>query len=148
MRIQYLSEEDGPVYAVSLRRGRAGFVCLGDDGNLVTERRMVLSANTTHALLGHGVIAALNELPLHGQLGSGLQVLIPPPQLEPVRDLFYRADEKTYGRQYEFVLATVAEPAVEYRIRIDNREFQHALSGLQFLLRSAAHEGMGAWLQI
>lgn len=148
MHVEYLGEDDLEVLAAPLRRGRAGFVVAGADGNFVTQTRMQLSANTTHALIGHGVVAALNELPLQGRLGRGLQVLIPPSQLEPAARLFYHADTRTYGAQYEFAIGVSSDGAVEYRIRIDNREYQHALSGLQFLLRSAAHEGTGAWLQI
>jgi hypothetical protein len=149
VRVRYLSEADSPIPGVEWRRGQAGFVLHGAGGELVVEERMVLSANTTHALLGHGVVDELNRLPIQGRLGTGLQVLVPPAQLEPVRDVLYRADSKTYGAEYEFALE-LREPAsagnVEYRIRIDNREYQNALSGLQFLFRTAAHEGMAAWL--
>ncbi|MCP5039825.1 MAG: hypothetical protein GY944_02270 [bacterium] len=148
MRVEYLTEGDSQLAAAPLLLGEAGFVYAGADGNLVSELRMRLSANTTHALLGHGVVAALNELPLQGRLGSGMQVLIPPRALDSACGLFYRADEKTYGRRYEFVLGTAHGGQIEYRIRIDNREYQHSLSELQFLLRTAAHEGMAAWLQI
>lgn len=135
---------------VAWRTGEAGFVYPDPavEGQLVAERRIALSANTTHALLGHGVVDELNRLPLQGRLGSGLQVLIPPPQLEPVRDVLYKADDKTYGAAYEFEIASDAQAGIEYRIRIDNREYQHTLSGLQFLLRTAANEGMAAWLRI
>jgi hypothetical protein len=96
------------------------------------------------------VVDALNELPLKGRLGSGLQVLISPQQLEPARQLFYRADERTYGETHEFVLGTGSNRCdpVEYRIRIDNREYQHTLSGLQYLLRIASREGMAVWMSI
>ncbi len=158
VRVRYVRDADSPIPGIEWRRGEAGFVLQADDGRLVAEHRMVLSANTAHALFGHGVVDELNRLPIQGRLGSGLQVLVPPAQLEPVRDVLYRADTKTYGADYEFALE-LRGPAragggdeadqpekVEYRIRIDNREYQHTLSGLQFLLRTAANEGMAAWL--
>jgi hypothetical protein len=138
------------VLGAALRRGEVGCLFPGPDGNFVSETRLRLSPNSTHALMGHGVIDALNELPLEGRLGSGLQVVIRPPQLEAVRRLFYLADAKTYGGTYEFVLGIDSdhEEEVEYRIRIDNREYQHTLSGLQYLLRIASREGMAVWMTI
>jgi len=154
MRVEYLTTKRPPVTGAALRRGEVGCLYLGSDGNLVSETRLRLSANSTHALMGHGVIDALNELPLEGRLGGGLQVLIPPSQLEPARRLFYLADVKTYGETYEFVLGigsdrdSAHQDEVEYRIRIDNREYQNTLSGLQYLLRIASREGMAVWMTI
>ena len=150
MRVEYLTTKLPPVPAAALRRGEVGCLFPGSGGTFVSETRLRLSANSTHALMGHGVIDALNELPLEGRLGSGLQVLIPPAQLEPARRLFYLADEKTYGGTYEFVLGidTHRGDEVEYRIRIDNREYQNTLSGLQYLLRIASGEGMAVWMTI
>ena len=89
----------------------------------------------------------MNELPLQGRLDTGLQVVIPPAQLESARQVFYQADEQTYGRSYEFAVGEAVD-GVSYRIRIDNREYQHTLSGLQFLLRTASHDGVAAWITI
>jgi hypothetical protein len=97
--------------------------------------------------MGHGVLDQLNELPLQGRLGDGMQVLIPPGQLEPARLLFYRADEQTYAGRFEFAVGSQVD-GVEYRIRIDNREYQHTLSGLQYLLRTASHDGLAVWITI
>lgn len=144
--IDDLHEQSEPHRAVSLRTGSAGFVFATDDGGFRNDLRLELSANSTHALIGHGVVDALNDLSLHGRVGTGMEVLIPPSELEAVQRLFYRADAKTYGANYEFVVESRAE--VEYRIRIDNREYQNTLSGMQYLLRTAAHEGMAAWLLI
>ena len=131
---------------VSLRTGSAGWLYAGDDGSLRNEVRLTLSPNSTHALIGHGVVDALNELPLQGRLGTGMEVLIPPAQLDSARELFYRADTKTYGASHEFVVD--AHEGVEYRLRIDNREYQNTLSELQYLLRRASHDGMAIWLMI
>ena len=75
-----------------------------------------------------------------------MEVLIPPAELDAAQQLFYRADTKTYGESYEFVVD--AQRQIEYRIRIDNREYQNTLSGVQYLLRTASHEGMAVWLLI
>ena len=148
--VEYLTEDLDPVPGAPLRSGSAGFVRPTAAGDFESESRLRLSANSTHALMGHGVVASLNQLPLQGRLGTGMQVLIPPGQLEPARLLFYRADEKTYGRNYEFEVGGQEhrDPGVEYRIRIDNREYQQTLSGLQYLLRTASHDGLAAWITI
>jgi hypothetical protein len=39
-------------------------------------------------------------------------------------------------------------PAVEYRIQIDNREYQRSLSRLQYLLSTASREGRIVWIAI
>ena len=147
MRVEYLSIEDS---AVPLRDGEVGCLFADSGGGFTSDTRLRLSANSTHALLGHGVIDSLNALPLDGHLGSGLQVVIPPPRLESARRLFYLADAKTYDGQYEFAVATGSEndEDVEYRIRIDNREYQNTLSGLQYLLRIASREGIAVWIRI
>jgi hypothetical protein len=147
VRIEYLTEGHDPVPGVSLCFGSAGFVVPTTDGRLVVDTRLQLSANSTHALMGHGVLDLLNELPLQGRLDTGLQVVIPPAQLESARQVFYQADEQTYGRSYEFSVGEAVD-GVSYRIRIDNREYQHTLSGLQFLLRTASHDGVAAWITI
>lgn len=151
-RVVYLSEEEPAASEVSLRSGEAGFLIIDEAHQFVAEPRMQLSANTTHALLGHGVVAQLNELPLQGRLGAGLDVIIAPGELDRAIEVLYEADTKTYGAEFEFVIAVDAidagTPDIEYRIQIDNREYQHALSGLQYLLRTAAHEGMAAWIRI
>jgi hypothetical protein len=154
MRVEYLTKERPVIPGVALRCGEVGCLYLGADENWVSETRLQLSANSTHALIGHGVIDALNELPIEGQLGGGLQVLIPPSQLEAARRLFYLADARTYGGSHEFVLGTASDPEedgearVEFRIRIDIREYQITLSGLQYQFRIASREGAAIWIQI
>lgn len=147
VRIEYLTEDRSPVPGVSLCYGSVGVVVPTTDGSLATEARLRLSANSTHALIGHGVLDRLNELPLQGRLGTGLKVLILPSQLESVRQVFYRADERTYAGDFEFAVGDPVD-GVEYRIRIDNREYQHTLSGLQFLFRTASYEGLAVWMTI
>lgn len=144
--VDELSDEFRQRADVLLRTGSAGCIFATDDGGFGNDVRLHLSPNSTHALLGHGVVEALNKLPLQGRVGTGMDVLIPPSELEPARQIFYRADIKTYGASYEFVIDDQRQ--VEYRIHIDNREYQNSLSGLQYLLRTASHNGMAVWLRI
>jgi hypothetical protein len=150
VRVIYLREGAvGEAHAPRLRCGAAGCAWLTEDGSMASETRVQLSANSTHALLGHGVVDALNELAIQGKLGRGLEVIIPSEVLDLARSIFYEADGKTYGASHEFSLGHgVGAGRVEYRIRIDNREYQRTLSALQFLLSSASREGRLVWLRI
>ncbi len=124
-------------------------VWLGDGGEIHAERQLRISANSTHALLGHGVIDALNRLPLEGDVGRGSDVLIPQAVLEDAQLLFYEADRKTYGGTWEFVVASSAVPeAADYRVRVHNREYQRTLCQLTFLLGSASRAGRAVRLRI
>jgi hypothetical protein len=146
LQVEYIESEEVLPGEVHLRRGEAGVAWLEPGGQLETEARIELSPNSAHALIGHGVVDALNELPLQGRLGSGLQVIIPSPILDAARSIFYGADTKTSGAVYEFVVER--HPAVEYRIQIDNREYQRSLSRLQYLLSTASREGRIVWIAI
>jgi hypothetical protein len=136
-----------------LCHGEAGHVWVDASGDLQTDTRVALSPNTTHALLGHRVVAELNRLDLDGTLGGGLDVLVRPPRLDAVADVLYEADRTTYGALYEFVVSRdQGHPGLEVRLRIDNREYQRSLARLQFLITTASREGravrlrIGAWL--
>jgi hypothetical protein len=132
-----------------LRSGAAGCAWLDPDGAFELDTRVRISPNSTHALLGHGVVAELNALPLEGTLGEGLEALIPPAHLDTARSLFFEADRKTYGARYEFVVETQEIPErIEYRVKIDNREYQSTLSHLTFLMSVASREGLAAWIRI
>jgi hypothetical protein len=152
-QIVYLSPEHFDAPPAPYRSGEAGYVWLAENGALETDTRVALSANSAHALLGHGVVEALNELPLDGRLGSGLEVIVPPASLEDARSMFYEADRKTYGARYEFVVepedaAREDSSDVEYRIRIDNREYQRTLTRLTYLMTMASREGRAVWLRL
>lgn len=158
MRVVYLSGSREAGDPAILRTGEAGYLIVEANNQFSTETRVQLSANSTHALLGHGVVDALNELPIQGRVGRGRDVIIPPGELHTARRVFYAADAKTYGQDYEFVVDEPDEGGeseknedgeeVEYRIKIDNREYQHALSGLQYLLSTASSEGIAVWIRI
>ena len=129
------------------RAGAGGRVWLSERGELETDERVRLSANTVHALEGHGVLDALNRLPLEmAKLGEGRDVLVPQAALDEVADILTEADRKTYGAQYEFVVAR--EHGAEYRIRIENREYQRALARLRDLVVQAGRQGFAVWLRI
>jgi hypothetical protein len=132
-----------------LRRGEAGLAWIASSGELESEARLVISENSTHAMLGHGVVEAINRLAIEGRLGSGLEVMIPPSVCEPVRSLFYEADRLTYGGRHEFVVGdSEGNPPTQYRVRIDNTEYQRTLAGLQFLMTTASRSGRAAWIRI
>jgi hypothetical protein len=149
VEIVYLLESQVHAPPKPFRSGQAGCVWLAADGSLERDTRVRLSANSTHALLGHGVVDALNELPLEGRLGDGRETLFPPASLDGARRLFLQADRKTYGASHEFVVATqrVPEP-VEYRVRIDNREYQACLAELTYLTSTASREGLAVWMRL
>jgi hypothetical protein len=93
------------------------------------------------------VLDALNQLPLElGRLGEGRDVLVPQAALDDVADILTDADRKTYGARYEFVVAR-AEGA-EWRIRIENREYQRALARLRDLVVQAGRQGFAVWFRI
>ena len=135
---------------LGFRSGRAGHGKIDRDGNLLTDPRVEIGCNAYHALLGHEVALRLNQLPLDGgPVGSGNEAWIRPGAAEQAAHLFYEADRKTYGGRWEFVVARqdIPEP-VEYRIRIDNRAYQSALSQLQFLATTASRHGWAISLMI
>jgi len=149
MRAIYLSHDEADPPPAPFRTGEAGTVGIDASGHLEMRPGVSLSANTVHALLGHGVVDALNTLRIEGQIGSGLEALIPPAVIEAARTLFYEADRHTYGGCFEFVVDTPESASdVEYRVRVDNREFQAALARLQYLLTQAGRQGLAVWLRI
>ena len=129
------------------RTGTAGHVWLGEGGEFELETRVRISANSTHALLGHGVVSALNRLPLMGELGDGQDVVVPQSVLVDAAHVLYEADRKTYGGVWEFD-AGVDHSGRSCRVRIDNREYQRGLLRLTDLLNSASRVGYAAWIRI
>jgi hypothetical protein len=130
-----------------LRTGEAGWVWIGPAGELETNTRVSLTPNSTHALLGHGVVDALNELPIEmGPLGVGRDILIPQAALDDASEILYEADRKTYGATWEFPL--VREVSRELWLRIDNREYQRSLARLQDLVSAASRSGHAVRMRI
>ena len=137
------SDAPSPPY----RRGAGGHLWVSDDGGFEHDTRVRISANTTHALLGHGVIDELNQLPLMGELGSGLDTVIPQAELRAAAEILYEADRNTYGGEWEFDVGFDADGTL-HRIRIHNREYQSGLLRLTDLLNAASRIGYAAWLRI
>jgi len=129
------------------RVGVAGHVWLAEDGDFERDTRVRVSANTAHALIGHGVIDDLNRLPLMGVLGSGRDTVIPQEALGAAADLLYRADRNTYGAEWEFEVGMDAAGR-RCRVRIDNREYQRGLLRLTDLLNAASRVGFAAWMRL
>ena len=149
MRVVYLGSETDDAGRRFLWSGEAGLLSLVEDGGVDADVRVQLSANSVHALLGHGVVDRLNRLPLEGTLGSGAPAVIPPAHLDAARAIFYAADQKTYGGRWEFVVGTEEGPdPAEYRLQIENREYQVTLVRLIDLATRASRNGHAVWLEI
>ncbi|MCP5069530.1 MAG: hypothetical protein GY946_23425 [bacterium] len=134
----------------ALRVGEAGWVWIDEASELTVNTRVLLSPNTTHALLGHGVVGELNALDLQmGPIGSGRDCLIPQAALDDASSILYEADRNTYGAIWEFAFANdPGPPPRELRVRIDNREYQRSLARLQDLVRGASRAGYAVRLRI
>ncbi|MDJ0789370.1 MAG: hypothetical protein QNK05_21400 [Myxococcota bacterium] len=133
------------------RRGDASRVVADEEGGLTADERGVeIPPNSAHALLGHGVVAALNRLePEFADVGSGRDALFHPAVAPELAAIFYDADRRTYGPRWSSVEFVVKRDAdVEYRIAIDNREYQRTLSRLQYLATTAGRHGQGVRIRL
>lgn len=149
VKVVHFDHERADAEQPGFGRGEAGFVKLVL-GELEPERRFGIGPNAYHALHGHGVVDALNQLPLEGgPLGGGGEAWIRPGAAEDAARIFYDADRRTYGRRWEFRVhrQEVPEPR-EYRIVIDNRDYQRTLSRLQFLAVTASRNGWAIHLRL
>ncbi len=147
MRTLYYDPEKGDDLQPAFRSGVAGFVLLGADGTLETERRVEIPPRSWMALVGHGVVDALNRLDgIEGPIGADVDAVIHAGALEEASRLLYEADRKTYGATYDFVAARDAD--TEYRVAIDNREYQRTLSRLQYLVTMASRLGHAVWIRL
>ena len=72
--------------------------------------------------------------------------MLRPSALDAAAHIFYEADRMTYGHVWELVIGMRA--GVEYRLVIDNREYQRTLSRLQFLVTRASRQGLGVRLRL
>jgi hypothetical protein len=130
------------------RSGRADRVVVGPDGVAQPESAVQIPPNSLYALLGHGVAALLDRLPLaYGRITARGEAVLRPTALSDASRILYEADRMTYGATYEFVAhQTDGEHPVQYRIVIDNREYQRTLARLQYLVTLASREGYGVRL--
>ncbi|MAJ58748.1 MAG: hypothetical protein CBC48_01550 [bacterium TMED88] len=127
------------------RSGDAGFVWSNQDVGFETDSQVNISPNSLHALHGHGVVLQLGALDAAmGEVGNGQDAVFGPASVEQALRIFYEADRKTYGARHDLLVRGSrdgAEP--EYRIIVDNREYQRTLSRLQYLCSTAARMGQG-----
>ncbi len=120
-------------------------MALHADGSIELERLVALSPNSLHALWGHGEVEALRRCaPDELHLEPGVEILVPPTVIDDAVRVLYQADRNTYGREFEFLVAE--RNGTEFRLRVDNREYQRSLSRLQFLFTSSARSGLGIYL--
>lgn len=149
-RVVYYDHARAEVDQPGFRSGAAGVFTPAQGGGYDTIERVRIPPNSCHALLEHGVVAALRALPLEvGPLEPGRPALFAPSALDDVAHVLYEADRNTYGRTFDFKLREVEKPEpVEYRLVVDNREFQRTLARLQFLVTSAGRHGEAVWLRI
>lgn len=130
--------------------GEAGPVVVRARGEVVGETTVWISPNARCALVYHGAAAALASLPgWQGVVGNGTVAVVGPGGAEAVAEIFYEADRKTYGGQWDALARERVGPArIHYRIAIDNREYQRTLSQLQFMAMTAARSGHGLRLRL
>lgn len=127
--------------------GEAGFVWFNEENEAVSDHRVTISANSFHALHGHGVVDLLNRLDLvTGPIGSGRDAVLGPGSVDEASGVFYDADKMTYGAVHDLFVARRRK--IEYRLLVDNREYQRTLSKLQFLSTTAARQGHGLRLRL
>ena len=127
--------------------GEAGFVWINESDELTLDRQFAISFNSLHALHGHGVVDLLNGLDLiAGPVGGGQDAALAPGAVEEASRILYDADRMTYGARHDLRVAEWR--GVEYRIVVDNREYQRTLSKLQFLSTTASRQGHGLRLRL
>ena len=141
-RIVYYDHDRPDEPQEGFRTGEAGHVTVAGDGEVAWDRQVPISANSLHAMLHHGVADALAGVDASlSAVGTGRETLVWPSLLERVVRIFYEADRNTYGQRYDVEVGRgPGRPAVQYRLAIDNREYQRTLSQLQFLVTRAARE--------
>ena len=132
------------------RSGEAGVVWLSEEGFFETDTRVELDPNAYHSLFAHGVIDALADLPMQmGPLAVEGEAVLAPSAIPAALHLFYEADRETYGVEHDLLVAEAfGSPPLDYRIAVDNREYQRTLSKLQFVASEAARMGHGLRLKL
>ena len=129
------------------RCGEAGFIWINAENFVETDSRFEVSSNSLHALRGHGVVNRLNDLEqMAGPIREGRDAALAPSAAEEASRIFYDADRMTYGGLHDLFVAV--HEGIDYRIVVDNREYQRTLSKLQFLSTTAARHGHGLRLRL
>jgi hypothetical protein len=139
------------------RSGEAAIVDFTlDDPATASLARVAIPANAVHGLIGLGVVARLNLLPLEiGPIAPGREAVLFPGALERAIEILYAVENELWNgsRDYaalELVVATEAREAgpVEYRLRFDRREFERSLLRLVDLFHAAWRAGRGVRLAL
>lgn len=136
------------------RGGEAGIIDFTlDDAAQARLARVEIPPNACHALVGLGVAARLNLLPLEiGPIAHGREAVLFPAALERAIEILYAFENELWngGRDYaalELVVeARSEERPVEYRLRFDRREFERSLLRLIDLMHVAWRAGRGVRL--
>jgi hypothetical protein len=118
--------------------------------------RVAIPANAVHGLVGLGVVARLNLLPLEiGPIAPGREAVLFPGALERAIEILYAVENELWNgsRDYgalELVVATERRDAgpIEYRLRFDRREFERSLLRLVDLFHAAWRAGRGVRLAL
>ncbi len=146
VRILYYDHNRPEQDQAPFRHGEAGTIWLDGEGLPDSRRRLTIFPNALHALWEHGEVDALRKNGIAG-LEPGIETLIPPGSIDDVAAVFRRADRRTYGARYEFLIGKGSDPEpTEYRLAVNNREYQRALAQLHFLCTSSSREGHGVYL--
>ena len=150
MRVVYYDHGATASLQTGFRSGEAGRVRFTPGGDLESDARVTIPPNSLHALEGHGIVAALNRLPqTAGPIVPGRDAVLRPFGLDDASRILYEADRDTYGAVHEFVTHESDIPErVQYRIVIDNREYQRTLARLQYLVTLASREGFGVRIRL
>lgn len=148
VRVIYFDHEAGSeTFTSPFQQGEAGFVWLDEGGDLTSDTQVIIPPNSVHAMKGHGIVDQINRLGLAmGLLGEGGEAVVMPGTVEEMTRIFYDADRMTYGQVHDLHVDTIDE--VEYRLLVNNREYQRTLSRLQFLSGTASRLGRGIRLKI
>lgn len=147
-RVRYYDPEQLPM--PPFRSGEAGLVWLSEEEVFETDTRVIISPNTLHSLFEHDVVGKLAALPAQiGPLGPGREAVLSPAALPEALHILYEADRQTYGARYDLLVASAwGTPPADYRIVVDNREYQRTLSQLQFVASQASRMGYGLRLRL
>jgi hypothetical protein len=136
------------------RRGEAGIIDFTlEDAEQARLASVAIPPNACHALVGLGVVSRLNLLPLEvGPIAHGREAVLFPSALERAIEILYAFENELWSgsRDYgalELVSDTRADdPAIEYRLRFDRREFERSLLRLIDLMHAAWRAGRGVRL--
>ena len=154
MTIVYYDPERPVEAQPGFHSGEAGILDFTlDDAAQARLARVAIPPNACHALVGLGVVARLNLLPLEvGPIAPGREAVLFPGALERAIEILYALENELWNgsRNYGALELTVGECAgaapVEYRLRFDRREFERSLLRLIDLLHAAWRAGRGVRL--